>query len=136
MAIDVASSLTFAGSRNRFKSEPGHKFFSQSQLNMNKEKTFVGVNILHTLVDKKIFLKKLEVIFSVIRYRWLGDHVNPLALAGVLVDSILMRKSSMILLRIFLEKMLCPVVFQASGVRPAPLALLVDLKKQRQPVEF
>ena len=54
MAIDVASSLTFVGSRNRYKSEPGHKFFSQSQLDMNKKKTFVGVNILHTLIDQKI----------------------------------------------------------------------------------
>ena len=54
MAIDVAASLTFVGSRNRYESEPGHKFFSQSQLNMNKEKTFVGVNIKHTLMDKKI----------------------------------------------------------------------------------
>ena len=54
MAIDVAASLTFVGSLNRYKSEPGHKFFSQNQLNMNKEKTFVGVNIKHTLMDEKI----------------------------------------------------------------------------------
>ena len=62
--------------------------------------------------------------------------MNPPALTGALVDSILMLKSSMILLRIFLEKMLCLAASQASGVRPAPLALPVDPKMQRHPVEF
>ena len=62
--------------------------------------------------------------------------MNPLALTGALVDSILMLKSLMILLRIFLEKMLCLAVSQASGVQPAPLAPLVDPKKQRHLVEF